>query len=258
MEAPALFDSFVFEGFRLDRRGLFRRDPSGGLVPVPIGSRALEILAILVTHAGNLVLRDEIMAAVWPDTVVEGSNLPVQIAALRRVLDQGRPQGSCVQTIAGRGYRFVGTVTRERGDARPRLSIVVLPFTNLSEDPEQQYFADGVTDDVTIDLSRLPDMFVISRNTAFIYRDKSLDTKQIGRELGVRYVLEGSIRRSGNRVRLNTQLIDAESGALLWAERFDRDMRDPLAVQDEITSRIAIALRVDLISREAAFPIAHP
>ena len=105
----------------------------------------------------------------------------------------------------------------------PRLSIVVLPFANLSNDPEQQYFADGITEDLTTDLSRIADMLVISRNTAFTYRDKPVDTKQIGRELGVRYVLEGSVRRSGNQLRVNAQLIDAETDAHLWAERFDRD-----------------------------------
>ena len=124
----------------------------------------------------------------------------------------------------------------------PRLSIVVLPFANLSNDPEQQYFADGITEDLTTDLSRIADMFVISRNTAFTYRDKPVDTKQIGRELGVRYVLEGSVQRSGNQVRVNAQLIDAETDAHLWAERFDRDMGDLFALQNEITSRIAIAL----------------
>ena len=124
----------------------------------------------------------------------------------------------------------------------PRLSIVVLPFTNLSNDPEQQYFADGITEDLTTDLSRIADMFVISRNTAFTYRNKPVDTKQIGRELGVRYVLEGSVRRSGNQVRVNAQLIDAETDAHLWAERFDRDTSDLFALQNEITSRIAIAL----------------
>jgi len=140
----------------------------------------------------------------------------------------------------------------------PRLSIVVLPFANLSNHPEQQYFADGITDDLTTDLSRLVGMFVIACNTAFTYRNKSVETRQVGRELGVRYVLEGSVRRSGDQVRVNAQLIDAERGALLWAERFDRDLGDPFAVQDEITSRIAIALRVDLIAREAASRTAHP
>jgi len=140
----------------------------------------------------------------------------------------------------------------------PRLSIVVLPFTNLSDDREQQYFADGITEDLTTDLSRIENMFVISRNTAFTYQGKRVDTKQIGRELGVRYVLEGSIRRSGNQVRVNAQLIDAETDAHLWAERFDGDMADLFALQDEITSRIAIALNVELIAAEAARPTEHP
>jgi TolB-like protein/class 3 adenylate cyclase/Tfp pilus assembly protein PilF len=142
--------------------------------------------------------------------------------------------------------------------AAPRLSIVVLPFANLSNNPEQQYFTDGITEDVTTDLSRIPHMFVISRNTAFAYQGKRVDTKQIGRELGVRYVLEGSVRRLGSRVRFNAQLIDAESDAHLWAERFDRDIDDLFALQDEITSHIASALNLELIAREAARPTEHP
>jgi adenylate cyclase len=140
----------------------------------------------------------------------------------------------------------------------PRLSIVVLPFANLSSDPEQQYFADGITEDVTTDLSHIASSFVISRNTAFTYRDKQVDTKQIGRELGVRYVLEGSVRRSGNKVRVNAQLIDAETDAHLWAEQFDGDMSDLFTLQNEITSRIAIALNVELPRRDAARPAEHP
>jgi adenylate cyclase len=140
----------------------------------------------------------------------------------------------------------------------PRLSIVVLPFANLSNDPEQQYFADGITEDVTTDLSRLSGMLVISRNTAFAYQGKRVDTKQIGRELGVRYVLAGSVRRSVNRVRINAQLIDAESDTHLWAERFNGDTSDLFALQDEITSRIAVALGYELISAEAARPTEHP
>jgi TolB-like protein len=140
----------------------------------------------------------------------------------------------------------------------PRLSIVVLPFANLSNDPDQQYFADGITEDLTTDLSRIADMFVISRNTAFTYRNKPVDTKQIGRELGVRYVLEGSVQRSGSQVRVNAQLIDAETDAHLWAERFDRDTGDLFALQNEITNRIANALGIELIDREAARPTDNP
>jgi len=140
----------------------------------------------------------------------------------------------------------------------PRLSIVVLPFANLSNDPEQQYFADGITENVTTDLSRIARSFVISRNTAFTYRDKPVDTKQIGRELGVRYVLEGSVQRSGNRVRVTAQLIDAETDAHVWAERFAGDTPDLFALQDEITSRIAVALNLALVGAEAARPTGNP
>jgi TolB-like protein/class 3 adenylate cyclase/Flp pilus assembly protein TadD len=132
-----------------------------------------------------------------------------------------------------------------------RLSIIVLPFVNLSDDSAQDYFADGITGDITTDLSRIPDSFVIARNTAFTFKGKNVDAKQVGRELGIRYVLEGSVRRSGTRVRTNAQLIDARNGAHLWAERFDCDRSDLMDVQDEITGRIASALGVQLIDAES-------
>ena len=146
------------------------------------------------------------------------------------------------------------------GEARPppRLSMVVLPFNNLSNDPDQQYFADGITENLTTDLSRIAHMFVISRNTAFTYKDKPVSAKQIGRELGVHYVLEGSVQRSGNQLRVSAQLIDAETDAHLWADRFDRDMGDLFALQNEITGRIAVALNLELTGREAARPTEHP
>jgi TolB-like protein len=297
MEEHAGADIVLFGGFRFDRRRglLSRQNEDGRLVPVAIGSRALDVLGLLIDRHGDLVSREEIMNAVWPG-VVEGANVTVQISALRRALDDGRSDGSPIQTIPGRGYRFTAAVTRrDRVDpdrasrlqarkesteniaralkpelteepartsvppaAAPRLSIVVLPFTNLSDDREQQYFADAITEDLTTDLSRLANMFVISRNTAFTYRNKPVDTKQIGRELGVRYVLEGSVRRSGNQLRVNAQLIDAATDAHLWTERFDRDTADLFALQDEITSRIAIALNLELVTVEAARPTSHP
>ena len=136
----------------------------------------------------------------------------------------------------------------------PRLSIVVLPFTNLGGDPEQQYFADGITEDVTFDLSRIVDMFVISRNTAFTYRNQPVSTKQIGRELGVRYVLDGTVQRSGEEVRVTAQLIDAESDRLLWAERFELERANLFALQNEITGKIAYTLGLELVAAEAARP----
>jgi len=267
-------DTVLLEGFRLDRRAgcLYRLDTGGVATPIALGSRAFNLLCLLVEHNGELVSKDAIMNAVWPGRVVEEANLNVQISKLRQLLDQDREHGSCIRTISGCGYCFVGTVRRPDADAgfgprpssqsrtwrRPRLSIVVLPFTNLSDNREQRYFADGITEDVTTDLSRIPGMFVISRNTAFTYRNTPIDAKQIGLELGVSYVLEGSVRRSKNRVRVNAQLIDADTAAYLWAQRFDGDTGDLFALQNEITSRIAIALNLEIIDAEAGRPTAHP
>jgi TolB-like protein len=255
---------FEFEEFRLDQRGngLSRRDERGIFVPLSVGPRALDVLSVLIERAGELVTKEEIMAAVWRRSVVENANLTVQIAALRRVLDQERADGSCIQTVAVRGYRFLPAVTRVEHAATPqgiapRLSIVVLPFADLSEGGGQQYFADGITEDLTADLSRLSDMLVISRNTAFTYRDKTIDTRRLGRELNVRYALEGSVRRSGNQVRVSAQLIDAEADTHLWAERFDREIGDLFALQDEITRQIAIALSLEIVGVEACRPVEH-
>jgi TolB-like protein/DNA-binding winged helix-turn-helix (wHTH) protein/Tfp pilus assembly protein PilF len=332
-------DILLFEAFRLDRSrgGLFRVDQAGIPAPIPIGSRALDLLALLVERHGELVSKDAIMDAVWPGTAVEEGNLTVQISALRRILDQNRAHGSCIQTVPGRGYRFVAPLTpfepaavagtlpcpgngsgrpvadndelqkpdpsSQIGDLppvsasrarhprwgimiavigvlsliataamtlrshwpwstaahpQPRLSIVVLPFANLGDEREQQYFVNGITEDLTTDLSRIADLFVISRNTAFTYKDKPVDAKQIARELDVRYVLAGSVRRSGDQVRINTQLVDADTGAQVWAERFDRDMGDLFTLQDEITRRISTALNLRLLAAEAARPTDHP
>jgi TolB-like protein len=135
---------------------------------------------------------------------------------------------------------------------------VILPFTNLSNDPEQEYFADGITEDLTTDLSRITRSFVIARSTAFTYKGKSVDTRQIGRELGVRYVIEGSVRRSDKEVRVNVQLIDAETGAHLWADQLDRDMYDLFRLQNEIRGRIARALQFELAIADAGRSIDNP
>jgi adenylate cyclase len=222
-------------------------------VPLALGSRALEILRVLVERPGELVSRAEIITAVWPGTAVEDSNLNVQIAALRRVLDEGRTEQSCIQTIPGRGYRFTAPVTRGAADAwapppsgpppRPdKPSLAVMPFQNMGSDPEQEYFADGIAEDVITALSRYPSLFVIARNSSFTYKDRAVGVKQIGRELGVRYVLEGSLRKAGNHIRVTAQLVEAESSKHVWAERYDHDLADIFAVQDEITEAVTIAI----------------
>ena len=256
MDALATADVFLFEGCRLDRRGLSRRNQSGPFVPVPIGSRALEILGVLVERAGDLVSRDEITNAVWPGTIVEGSNLPVQIAALRRILDEGRADGSCIQTVPGRGYRFIGVVTRGSAETVLALpdkpSIAVLPFTNMSGDPEQEYFADGMVEEIITALSWIRWLFVIARNSTFTYKGQAIDVKQVGRELGVRYVLEGSVRKTGGRVRISAQLIDATTGAHLWADRFDGSLEDVFDLQDRVASSVAGVIEPALQAADTA------
>jgi TolB-like protein/Tfp pilus assembly protein PilF len=260
-EAPA---SVEFGRFRVLTH---RREVLTDGRTIELGGRAFDVLVALIEANGAVVSKDELISRVWPGRIIEEGNLRAQIRALRIAL--GDPD--LIRTVAGRGYQFTGEVRRSGGRgqgsmeqvagatraAAPRLSIVVLPFVNLSDDREQQYFADGITEDLTTDLSRLADMLVISRNTAFTYRNNPLDTKQIGRELRVRYVLEGSVRRSGSQVRVSVQLINAETDAHLWAERFDSDLGDLIAVQNEITSRIAVATNVELVGAEATRPALH-
>ena len=273
MQGLAPSDIFLFENFRLDRRGgLFRRDDTGAFVPVALGSRALDILGVLIEQTGEVVSKEEIIAAVWPGIVVEDSNLTVQISALRRVLDRGRTEGSCIQTMSGRGYRFMAAVTRPKPDTLPAVvepplalpdkpSLAVLPFQNLSGDPEQEYFADGMVEEITMAIARLPWLFVIARNSAFTYKGKAVDVKQVAQELGVRYVLEGSVRKAGNRVRIAGQLIDTTTGAHIWANRFDGAIDDIFELQDQVASSVAGAieptLRQSEIERASRKPTAN-
>jgi TolB-like protein len=239
--------------------------------PIELGGRAFDVLMALIEANGAVVGKDELISRAWPGRVIEEGNLRAQIRALRKAF----ADRDLIRTVAGRGYQFTAEVRARGGRAHgqaprqlasaptaasvaPRLSIVVLPFINFSDDREQQYFADGITEDLTTDLSRLENMAVISRNTAFTYRQRPADTKQIGRELAVRYVVEGSVRRWSGRVRVSAQLIDAETDTHLWADRLDGDAGDLFALQNEITSRIAVALNVELVGAEAARPTVQP
>jgi adenylate cyclase len=270
MEALASGEILLFEGFRLDRRGLFRRDDNGMFVPAAIGARALDVLRVLIAARGDVVSKNEIMAAVWPGIAVEDNNLTVQIAALRRVVDGERARGSCIQTVARRGYRFVSTVI-EPPDANPdttivsgntgrppRLSIAVLPFANMSGDPEQEYFADGMVEEIITALSRIRWLFVIARNSSFTYKTQSIDVERVGRELGVRYILQGSVRRGGNRVRITAQLIEAETGAHLWADRFDGSLEDVFDLQEKVANSVAGVIEPTLQAVETARSARRP
>ncbi|MBV8335302.1 MAG: winged helix-turn-helix domain-containing protein, partial [Alphaproteobacteria bacterium] len=256
MDTLTTADVFLFAEFRLDRSGLARRDQSGTFVPVSIGSRALEILAVLVARSGDLVTRDEITRKVWPGAIVEYSDLPVQIASLRRVLDHERTSGSLIQTVPGRGYRFAVAVSRAPPVAVPSLpekpSIAVLPFANISGDPEQEYFADGMVEEIITALSRIRWLFVIARNSTFTYKGQSTDVQQVGHELGVRYVLEGSVRRAGGRVRITAQLIDAQERTHLWADRFEGSLEDVFELQDRVASSVAGVIEPALQAAETA------
>ena len=266
MEVPVSGASLFFEGFRLDRRGLVRVAGAGSEEPVALGSRAFELLLLLAEKHGEIVSKDTIMEAVWPGQAVEESNLTVQVSALRRVLDK-EGQRSLIQNIPGRGYRFTPSVTPSIAtpsptDANPPLpdkpSIAVLPFTNMSGDPEQEYFADGMVEDIITALSRIRWLFVIARNSSFTYKGQTVDVKRVGRELGVRYVLEGSVRRAVRRVRITAQLIEAGTGAHLWADRFDGSLEDVFDLQEKVATSIAGVIEPTLEAAETARSGARP
>jgi TolB-like protein len=240
--------------FRVD---LGRRELWHDGVQAQLGSRALDILCVLASAKGEVVTKDELMARVWPGRVVEESNILVHVSALRKALDEGKSGPTYLVTVPGRGYRLIGLqlpppsgngeVDIRQGLAFPdRPSIAVLPFTNLSGDPEQEYFADGTVEEIITALSRLRWLFVIARNSSFTFKGRAVDVKQVGRELGVRYVLEGSVRKVANRVRITGQLIDAATGAHLWADRFDGELEDIFDLQDQVTAKVVGAIAPEL------------
>lgn len=217
-------------------------------MPVSVSYRGLKLLAALVARSGDILCKAELLDAAWPGMAVEEGNLTVQIAQLRKLLGAPTHGGEWIATIPRVGYRFTGAV-EQLGSARrkplplpAKPSIAVLPFVNVSNDPEQESFADGLTEDLITDLSRTAELFVIARNSVFAYKGKAGDVRAIAEDLGVRYLLEGSVRHAAGRVRINAQLVDAASGDHLWAERFDRNLGDIFAVQDEATARIVEAL----------------
>jgi len=249
-------DAVTFGRFRLDLR---RRELLRDGAPVQLGGRAIDILCVLAAAKGNVVTKDELLERVWPGLTVAESNIQVHVSALRKALDEGKDGLSYVVTASGRGYRFVGQlVTADDGKAAPqqglpipdRPSIAVLPFENLSGDPEQEYFADGIVEDITTALSRMRWLFVIARNSSFAFKGRAVDAKQIGRELGVRYLLEGSVRKAANRVRITGQLIDATTGGHLWADRFDGPLDDIFDLQDQVTASVVGAIAPKLQQAE--------
>lgn len=221
--------------------------------PLPIGQRGVALLATLFKRPGEVLTKTELMDAAWEGAAIEESNLSVQIAALRRALGPSPGGGDWIVTVPRVGYRFAArSVPAPTPSVQEQPSIAVLPFVNLSSDPEQAFFADGLAEEIIVALGKLPGLTVIARNSSFAYRDSDLDVRKVGSDLNVRTVLSGSVRRSGNRLRVSPQLADATSGAQLWAETFDRELADVFAIQDEVTRRIVDALRLKLTPAQTA------
>jgi TolB-like protein len=248
-------------GLDTDRRELKR-----GSELISIGPQGFDVLHYLICNRERVVSKDNLIEAVWQGRIVSDSTLASQINAVRRSIGDSGEDRKLIRTIPRKGFRFVGHVREEQSSgaspmAKPRVllgrveledaptlplpdkpSIAVLPFENLSGDPDQDYFADGIVEDITTALSRMRWLFVIARNSSFTYKGRAVDVKQVGRELGVRYVLEGSVRKAGNRVRIAGQLIDASTGAHLQADRFDGTLEDIFDLQDQMTTSVVSAI----------------
>ena len=248
-DGPWRAERFAFGPFLLDtgREALFEHG-----LPVAIGGKALALLRALVEARGQVVAKSALMDAAWPNTSVEESNLTVQIAALRGRL-RGSPDGEdWIATFPRVGYRFAGPLSVEEYEAPtiharppalgPEPSIAVLPFTNMSGDPEQAHFADGLVEDLITDLSKVPGLLVIARNSSFAGTAGPTDIRSVARELGVRYVIGGSVRRAAGRVRIGVHLTEPTMNRHLWAERFDGDLADVFPLQDEVVGKIVAAL----------------
>ncbi|MCU4178322.1 winged helix-turn-helix domain-containing tetratricopeptide repeat protein [Bosea sp. BH3] len=252
---PFLFEGHVFDP---DRRELTR-----GGEAIAIGPQVFDLLAHLLRNRERVVSKDDLLDAVWGGRIVSESTLTSHINAVRKAVGDSGDEQRLIRTIARKGFRFVAEVEEtppagsympkpEPAASAPQLalpdkpSIAVLPFQNLSGDPEPDYFADGVVEDIITALSRLRWLFVIARNSSFTYRSQAVDVKQVGRELGVGYILEGSVRKAANLVRITGQLIDATTGAHLWAERFEGTLDDIFELQDQVAASVVGAVAPQL------------
>jgi TolB-like protein len=266
-----LFEECVVD---TDRRELRRRANS-----IPLEPKVFDLLVHLIERRERVLSKDELLASLWDGRIVSESALSTCINAARSAIGDSGEAQRLIKTLPRKGVRFVGEVREERAQTRKavaeigidssappfalpdRPSIAVLPFTNMSGDSEQDYFADGMAEEIITALSRCAGLFVISRNSSFTYRGRSIDVRQVGRELGVRYVIEGSIRRNGSRLRFAGRLTDATTGAHIWADRFDGDMSDVFALQDRFTESVVAAIEPQLqlaeIERLRHKPAAH-
>ena len=248
-----------------------RRELSRGSEAIAVGPQVFDLLLHLVRNRERVVTKDDLIEVVWAGRIVSESTLTSHINAVRKAIGDSGGEQRLIRTIARKGYRFVGEVRESDASERTdpakhheplaqalafpdRPSIAVLPFVNLSGDPTQDYFVDGVVEDIIAALSRIRWLFVIARNSSFTYKGRTVDEKQVGRELGVRYILEGSLRKAASRVRITGQLIDATTGMNLWSERFEGKVDDIFELQDQMTANVvgAIAPRLERAEIERA------
>jgi TolB-like protein/cytochrome c-type biogenesis protein CcmH/NrfG len=265
---------YNFESYSLD---VDRQELRRGADLVAIEPQVLDLLQYLIRNRERVVSKDDLIAHVWNGRIVSDSTLTSRITTARHALGDSGEQQRLIRTLARKGIRFVGQVRENQNSgasfARSALldghdsvspallrtgadqlpdkpSIAVLPFTNMSGDSDQEYFSDGITEDIITALSRLRWFFVIARNSTFAYKGQDMDVRRIGRDLGVRYILEGSVRKSGQRVRITGQLMDATTGNHIWAEHYDRELTDIFALQDEITASVTSAMEPKLLAAE--------
>ena len=260
---------YLFEEYALDTD---LRELHRGADVVTIAPQVFDLLDYLIRNRERVVSKDDLINAIWNGRSVSDAALTTRLNVARTAIGDSGEQQRLIKTLPRKGFRFVGPVREAQGPTgaatadnpieppRPALtlpdkpSIAILPFTNLSSDPEQDYFADGMVEEIITALSHFRQLFVIARNSSFTYKGRAVDAKQIGRELGVRYVLEGSVRKAANRVRITGQLVDTATGAHLWAERFDGGLSDIFDLQDQVTESVvgAIAPAVEKAEIERA------
>jgi TolB-like protein len=257
---------FLFGDHVLDTA---RRELRRGGEQIALEPQVFDLLIYLLQNRERVVSKDDLLGSVWSGRIVSDATLDSRITAARRAVGDSGAAQTLIRTFARKGVRFIGDVREEGRPAalapditaepgRPELalpakpSIAVLPFQNMSGDPEQEYFADGMVEEIITALSRIRWLFVLARTSSFTYKGQAIDVKQVGCELGVRYLLEGSVRKAGNRVRIAGQLIDAETGAHLWADRFDGSLEDIFDLQDTVASRVAGVIEPALQAAETA------
>ena len=248
---------YSFEAYALDTG---TRELKRGTQLIALEPQVFDLLVFLIENRDRVVTKDDLFASVWQGRIVSESTLTSRINAARKAIGDSGEQQSLIRTVARKGIRFVGALRDQPAapadPARPlfplpdRPAIAVLPFTNMSDDSEQEYFSDGISEDIITALSKLRWFLVIARNSSFIYKGKSVHLKRIADELGVGYVVEGSVRKAGDRVRITAQLNDVATGSHIWAERYDRSLADVFAVQDEITEAIVVAIEPKLYAAE--------